>query len=377
MKINFQFIIASIFATQISFGAFAQKANVTDAALLMKKYNPMSGLDASMKLLIKAKGFIDLAAVNSETAESAKMHMYRGEIYFGLIEMAAMEAATNKTEQDEEKIKAYESIAKASFKKVLDDPKKEFIEDVKTFISFRSNMYFNMGISAYETNKFEMATQFFIGAVEVKSFLNEKYPDAAINAQLSLSRTVDSLIKVKSFDKALELAEVVNEAVPSNIDILILLVNIYLQKGDAIGSEKYLNEALTIDPMNKQLYYVLGTANMDLKENEKAERALSKALEIDSNYNDAQYQLGAHLYNWAAQLKYEAGQLPENDPSSDQFIEKATKMQYRSLALLEKYIIVHPDDKAVLEILRSTYSKLGDTVKAAEYKKRIEALKKN
>ena len=181
MKINFQFIIASIFATQISFGAFAQKANVTDAALLMKKYNPMSGLDASMKLLIKAKGFIDLAAVNSETAESAKMHMYRGEIYFGLIEMAAMEAASNKTEQDEEKIKAYESIAKASFKKVLDDPKKEFIEDVKTFISFRSNMYFNMGISAYETNKFEMATQFFIGAVEVKSFLNESI-DVSINA---------------------------------------------------------------------------------------------------------------------------------------------------------------------------------------------------
>jgi tetratricopeptide (TPR) repeat protein len=222
-----------------------------------------------------------------------------------------------------------------------------------------------------------MATQFFIGAIEVKSYLNEKYPDAAINAQLSLSRTVDSLIKIKSFDKALELAEVVNEAVPSNIDILILLVNIYLQKGDAIGSEKYLNEALAIDPMNKQLYYVLGTANMDLKENEKAERALSKALEIDSNYNDAQYQLGAHLYNWAAQLKYEAGQLPENDPSYDRFIEKATKMQYRSLALLEKYILVNPEDKSVLEILRSTYWKLGDSVKAAEYKKRIEALKKN
>jgi tetratricopeptide (TPR) repeat protein len=377
MRINFQLIIASIFATQISFGAFAQKFIVNSAAKEINNYNPLDSLTASKKLLAKAKDFIDLAAVNTETSESIQMYMYRGKIYFGLIEVACKESASNGTQPNEALLKEYEEIARTSFNKVYEDPKKKYIPEIQTFLNNRTNIAFNNGLSAYETKNFEMATQYFIEAIEVKSFLNEKYPDAAINAQLSLSLTVDSLIKTKNFDKALELAEVVNKAIPSNIDILILLVNIYLQKGDAIGSEKYLNEALAIDPMNKQLYYVLGTANMDLKENEKAERALSKALEIDSNYNDAQYQLGAHLYNWAVQLKYEAGQLAENDPSSDQLIEKATKMQYRSLALLEKYIIVNPEDKSVLEILRSTYSKLGDSVKAAEYKKRIEALKKN
>ena len=375
MRINFQLIIASIFAIQIGFGAFAQKSNVTDAALLMKKYNPMAGLDASKKLLTKAKDFIDIAAVNTETAGSAKMHMYRGEIYFGLIEVAAMEIAATGTKPDEALLKEYEAIAKASFNKVLEDPKKECIPDIQSFLNFRSNMYFNMGIKSYETRNFEMATQLFVGAIEVKSFLNEKYPDAEVNAQLCLSRTVDSLLKVKSFDKALELADFVNEAVPQNIDILILLVNIYLQKGDVIGSQKYLNEALALDPNNKQLYYVLGTAYMDLDENEKADNALSKALEIDPAYNDAQYQLGAHLYNWAAQLKKEAGQLPENDASYEPLMEKATAMQYRSLALLEKYIAVNPLDKTVLEILRSTYSKLGNNEKASEYKNRIEALK--
>ena len=375
MRINFQLIIASIFAIQIGFGAFAQKSNVTDAALLMKKYNPMAGLEASKNLLTKAKSFIDIAAVNTETAGSAKMHMYRGEIYFGLIEVAAMESAATGTKPDEALLKEYEAIAKASFNKVLEDPKKECIPDIQSFLNFRSNMYFNMGIKSYETRNFEMATQLFVGAIEVKSFLNEKYPDAEVNAQLCLSRTVDSLLKVKSFDKALELADFVNEAVPQNIDILILLVNIYLQKGDVIGSQKYLNEALALDPNNKQLYYVLGTAYMDLDENEKADNALSKALEIDPAYNDAQYQLGAHLYNWAAQLKKEAGQLPENDASYEPIMEKATAMQYRSLALLEKYIAVNPLDKTVLEILRSTYSKLGNNEKASEYKNRIEALK--
>ena len=56
-------------------------------------------------------------------------------------------------------------------------------------------------------------------------------------------------------------------------------------------------------------------------------------------------------------------------------IQKATNMQYRSLALLEKYIIIKPEDKGVLDILRKTYSKLNNIEKADEYKKRIEALK--
>jgi hypothetical protein len=56
-------------------------------------------------------------------------------------------------------------------------------------------------------------------------------------------------------------------------------------------------------------------------------------------------------------------------------MEKVTAMQYRSLELLEKYISVNPLDSSVLEILRSTYSKLGNNEKASEYKNRIEALK--
>ena len=375
MKTIFNLLVASFVAVLFYTASFAQKANVTDAALLMKKYNPMAGLDASKKIITKAKEFIDLAAVNTETAGSTKMHMYRGEIYFGLIELAAMESASSGNKPDEVLIGEYEAIARTSFNKVLEDPKKEFIQDIQSFLNFRSSTYFNMGISAYETRNFAMATQLFIGAIGIKSFVNEKYPDAEVNAQLSLSLTVDSLLNAKRYDDALEIAKQVNEVIPSNIDVLISLVNIYLQKGDVVGSEGYLNEALAIDPMNKQLYYVLGTANMDLKENEKAEKALTKALEIDSNYTDAQYQLGAHLYNWASQLKYEAGQLAENDPSFEYMIQKATNMQYRSLALLEKYIVKKPEDKVVLDILRKTYSKLNNIEKADEYKKRIEALK--
>lgn len=132
MKFSIQLTVYTVFL--LCAVTFAQKTNVTDAALLMKKYNPMSGVEPSKKILLKAKDFIDLAAVNSETARSPKMHMYRGEIYFGLIELAAMEAATSNINVDETLLKEYESKAKESFNKVLEDPKKEYINDINIFL---------------------------------------------------------------------------------------------------------------------------------------------------------------------------------------------------------------------------------------------------
>ncbi|MEN9420760.1 MAG: hypothetical protein RLZZ107_234, partial [Bacteroidota bacterium] len=68
-------------ALAVSTTTFAQKKNVTDAILLMRKYNPTGDVDANLKTVTDAKNFIDLAAVNPETAEDFKMHLYRAEIY--------------------------------------------------------------------------------------------------------------------------------------------------------------------------------------------------------------------------------------------------------------------------------------------------------
>ena len=219
------------------------------------------------------------------------------------------------------------------------------------------------------------ANQGNLSAIAADRF--SKCADLGYKAPTTHLLASQALRKEKKFNETKELIIKGRKAFPNDRGLLLELVNISIESGDTKGAESSLVEALAADPTNKQLYYVIGTIYMDLKQNDKAEEALNKAIQLDPDYADAQYQLGAHLYNWAGQLKYEAGQLPENDPSYNQLIEKATKMQYRSLALLESYIIVKPEDKAVLEILRSTYSKLGDSVKASEYKKRIEALKKN
>jgi tetratricopeptide (TPR) repeat protein len=276
---------------------------------------------------------------------------------------------------DKELIKQNSEIAIASFKKVIEDPKKTFKKDAEDFINFRSEMAFNMGIKAYNDKNFEQATQMFVGAYEVQKFLSNEYKEAYTNTTLSLNNYVDSLLKVKNYDKANEISESVLESMPKNIDVIITLININLQKGDAVVAEKYLNKGLELDPKNKQLYYVLGTSYIDLKQNDKAEQSLNKALEIDPNYTEAQYQLGAHLFNWANELKYEAGQLDYKDPKVSTLEAQSKEVLGRALVVLEKYIEKNPNEKAVLDILYKTHYKLGNTEKAAEYKKRAEAIK--
>ncbi len=375
MKANFVTAALGIFLISAPLVSTAQKKNVTDAAMLMKKYSPMAIMDpATKKNVEEAKKFIDLAAANPETAEDMKMHLYRAQIYFALIELSQADAMKG-GKVDETLIEQNSEVSKASFKKVMEDPKKSFKKDAEDFINMRSEMGFNIGIKSYNDKKFDQATQMFALAYEVQQFLGVEYKEAYTNTTLSLNNYVDSLLKGKNYDKANEMAEAVLEIMPKNIDVIITLININLQKGDAVVAEKYLNKGLELDPKNKQLYYVLGTSYIDLKQNEKAEESLNKALEIDPNYTEAQYQLGAHLFNWANELKYEAGQLDYKDPKVSTLESQSKEVLGRALVVLEKYIEKNPNEKAVLDILYKTHYKLGNSEKAAEYKKRMEAIK--
>ncbi len=375
MKRNIIKLSAGIAFTALTFGSFAQKKNVTDAIMTYKKYNPMSnGIEPSKKTVEEARKFIDLAAVNPETSEDFKMHLYRAEIYYSLIEVATMDAATNPL--DEAKMNEYEAISKASFTKVLADPKKTYSSDAQNFMGFRSDMMFNQGIEAYNNKKHEESLNAFLISYYLRTFIGEEYKDAEINSSLSLSALVDKLIDAKEYDKAITSANSVLEVFPKNMDALISMINIYLQKGDVSNTEVYINKALEIDANNKQLYYILGTSYIELKENEKAATALTKAIEIDPDYNEALYQLGAHYYNWAAETRTNAMNLDMKDPKVKDLEKRANELFTLALVPLEKYIEKNPNEKSILDILYKTNTKLGRIEKGQEYKKRLEELKK-
>lgn len=375
MKRNLIKLTAGIAFSALTFGSFAQKKNVTDAIMTFKKYNPMAnGIEPSKKTVEEARKFIDLAAANPETAEDFKMHLYRAEIYYGLIEVANLDAAINPL--DEAKMDEYEAISKASFKKVLEDPKKTYTSDAQTFMGLRSDYTFNLGLDAYTAKKYNESLELFLTAYQLRTFINEQYKDAEVNATISLNNFVDECIEAKEMEKAISVANKVLDVFPNNIDALLSMVNIYLQKDDVENTEIYINRALAIDQNNKQLYYILGTSYIKLENNEKAEASLKKAIEIDPEYNLALYQLGAHYYNWAAATRTAAMNLDMKDPKVKELEARANELFTLALVPLEKYIEKNPNEKEILNILYKTNTKLGRIEKGLEYKNKLEELNK-
>jgi len=355
----------------------AQKSSITDAALKYKKYNPMGSMDENKKVLNGAKADIDLAAVNTETANDPYMHRYRGLIYFGLMEVATMEAAMSGAQPDENLIKGYDSIVRQSFNVVLNAGKKnkEDKDAVQNYIKAKSAFVFENGLAMFNNKSYDVATQMFLGAYQISKYINEENEDAKTNVMLSFVRATDTLIKQKKLDEATKLGEAVYSGVPKNIEILISLININLQKNDIALTEKYLNEATSMDSTNKTLFVVLGTSLMELKQNSKAEAAFLRALKLDPFYADAIYQYCTFMFNWSRDLSNSASDLNPKDPNIPKIQKEALDIMNRIPAYMDPYIEKNPTDKTALEIGWKVYYMLEDETKSAELKKRWEALK--
>lgn len=359
----------------LSLSTFAQKKFITDAALLMKKYNPMAGADVAKKNVEKAKEFIDQAAVNPETMNDPKMFLYQGQVYFALTEIAMMDKMNGGT-VDEKKVEEYSATAENAFKKVKEDPKKMYVQDVADFFGPRLTFALTQGDAASKKNEYANTATFYTIALGYKKIMGEQDANLEYVTSQYVSAAVGEMLDKKEVDKAMELGQAVYSVIPKNVNVLISLINIYLQKNDITSSEKYLNEALAIDPSNKQLYYVLGTAYMDLNEHTKAEQALVKALEIDPAYGEAQYQLGAHYVNWAKDIQSQMDKLDMKSSQykelDKQFIEKYNK----ALTYLEPWIAANPNECSVYNVISGIYYRLKNDEKDAEYQAKYKACKK-
>ncbi len=365
-------VLFLIFASGIS---YAQKKNVQNAYNYLKKYNPKNSLDKNLEVLNEAKKNIDLAAVNADTKDDAKMHYYRGMIYMGLVEVETQKQMKTGN-LDQEMLSGYVNTLKESLK-FSTAPKARYKSEVEKLINTKSNQLYTLGVNAYNSKNFEMAMQMFIQSSSVSSWIDKKADDANKNTLVCLNQVVNkyTLGEEPNFEIAILIAEKVKEFMPNEVDVYITLINIYVRKNDLAGAKQYMSKALELDPENKSLHYNLGTAYMSQGENEKAEASFVKALEIDSTYADAQYQLGAHLFNWAREVQIKSQELDYRDPKSEELLNQSKEIKRKALTVLEKYIVTNPNDKQVLEILIQTHFQLGNKEKAMSYKERLNNIK--
>lgn len=204
-------------------------------------------------------------------------------------------------------------------------------------------------------------------------YLGEIYYNKAIKfrSQYGNSHNInDSLSANDYYEKTINLMQEGRKLYPNDSELLILLSNSYIgaQKIDvAIGAFKI---GVDQDPGNKYYRYNYGVLLLGNNNFQEAEEQFIKAIEIDSAYQNAIYNLGVTYVKWGAKLAKENEDKKDNQDTV--YMEK-----YRSsLPYLEKSLQLKPDDAAMWELVGRVYTALGIQDKAQKAFDKADALRK-
>jgi tetratricopeptide (TPR) repeat protein len=343
---------------------FAQKAVETSAAVEFKnKFMPAfqsQDLPAAKTSLLKAKEFIDAAAVHPDTKESPKTLYLKGEIYAMLFLIRSMDATFDApADALDQAIASYNKSYTISNK---------FDVDIDESIRTISGMLDVQAVAAFNNKKFEEAMQAYDNRVKVAAATGQVDSAAIYYAGVSAENNGDFAKAASYYKKSAD----IGYKVPM---IYKMVANALIQDKKTEEATAYLAKAIENSPNDKELYYAIGTFYMESGQNEKATESLRKAIALDPKYWDAQYQLGAHLQSQGAALRNEANALKVNDPNFEKLIAQSDEYFKQAVVPLEAYISAFPNEKSVLTILAQLYRSLKNTEKAAEYKKRADEAK--
>ncbi|GAA0875335.1 hypothetical protein GCM10009118_17440 [Wandonia haliotis] len=390
-------------AMMITTGAFAQKKNETNAAMDYQSYEKAlmsQDLDGAKKSLLSAKNWIDEAVEHPDTKESVKTLFYQGKIYLGLSMLGLMsdDAELKELATEENAQKGIDALKK-SYEL---DSKGRYRDDIKTMAFMVREQSIREGVKQFQEQKFEQAMELFetsvvmmdvIGQTDSLAIYNmalaadrsknfekafEYYDKAAqvgYNVPGSYTLASNALREQGKNDEALAYVKTAREKFPNDQDLIIQMVNIALSSGDNEVAEKSLNDAIAKDPENKQLYFAIGTVYDQLGKNEEAVKSFEKAIQIDPKYEDAVYSLGAHYVNLAAAQFEEASKMKLGDPDYEALKKESEENYKKAIPHLERSLELNPQNVDVMNTLFQLYRKLGDSAKALEYKKRMDALK--
>lgn len=376
--------IVTVFALAISMVglSFAQKKAVNSAV----KSISSSKLD---------QGVLDIeqAILDPETMSLSSTWVVRGDVYTAV---ASNPFFAKKYEGAADK--AFESYKKASEM----DPSEKMKITISLKLPRLSEVYYDMGSTSFKEGTFKNATLFFEKSFEVsqmmgvadsasmfnialcaandnqlekaatnyKSLVDGAYPMMGIYNGLA-----DVYVRMNRKDEALKLMDLLIERFAGDSTAYVTAVGITLNLGDNARAEVILNKAIAKWPASPFLYLAMGVAYENSGKGDLAEKSYQKALEINPDYAEAVYNLGAFYVNKGIKIKTEAENLPlEATDEYAKLLEKANDLFARSIPYLEQIVTAQPKNLDALNTLRGIYVQLKQMDKANKIKEQIDAL---
>ena len=178
-------------------------------------------------------------------------------------------------------------------------------------------------------------------------------------------------------EAALQTLAAARKEYPREQSLIIEELNIYINRGDFELAKTNLEIAAEQDPTNELLWFSLGTISDNLGKAEEAQSAYLKALEVNSEYFDANYNLGAMYFNKGVEKVKVANDVPPRETKKyDAIMSEANAAFQEALPYLEKAFEVNSTDVQTIRSLRDIYARTGNDEKMLEMKKILDGMGK-
>ena len=295
---------------------------------------------------------------------------------------------------------AYESYAKA--KEI--DTKGDLKSDIAPKMKIVGGEFFNTGITEFQQNDYDKAMTNFEKTVtiskenniidtlanygealclEKKAGADKAFLDKAIAKyqylvdlkmkEVSVYTSLANLYKDKGeLDKGSEIINQGKLMFPGNTDLVITEANMYISTNNHAKAVTSLMVAKEKEPKNVSVLYAIGVTYDLLKNDTKlsaeerakyfddAIQAYKETLEVDPNYFDALFNLGALYFNKGGEVINEANKLPINETAKyDKMLADGNNYLNLALPFLEKCETIQPKDKNTLVSLKEIYARLN------------------
>jgi tetratricopeptide (TPR) repeat protein len=127
------------------------------------------------------------------------------------------------------------------------------------------------------------------------------------------------------------------------------------------------------DPNNATLFYAAGIIYLNMNNYDAAIQELTKSVELNPEFYDTQYGLGAAYINKAADMFVKANEIMDVNQYT-KAIDEANAVYAKALPYMEKALQLKPDDVYTMRRLQELYYRMKMTDKYNEMKAKADAI---
>ncbi len=212
-----------------------------------------------------------------------------------------------------------------------------------------SVIIYNAALAAKNSGDHEQAAKYFEQSIEIGYGGSDAY-----------YLLKNEYIALEDSTKALDALQKGYQMYPDTSLILFELVNYYLSVGDADAGMKFLTLAQEQESGNPSIYFAKGTLYERMGEKEKAMEAYKESLEVDPEFFNSWFNIGALHFNNAVEL-FDIANTKEDLDEYNTAKAAADEELKKAIEPMEKAYELNPDEKASLETLKTIYYRLQMT----------------